>query len=340
MQKRTTEKAVRREPPGEAVARKTITIKDTAANGETRNGKLRNSHQLMQNGINNFDMATPCVQVVKFVQAACRGVFPLRSVWSSSRKDSTRRNYNAFMKRIEDFITLGRWESMNLTQLCKSMKTSMMPWLMHHNNGEEDVSDGSPYIVIATIYRKTLYIFQQNGHSTEGTLHLSIVLAWIFTDFLPHLLASCFYATEGEGTGGKVLYYRKQKWDVLRRRGEVEMMHHFTKVVIVTHVLVINCAVLIHLADTRPMRRLQQPEINVAIRRCSNVAKLSLRSLCAQETVDTSHNKHESQAYAKSRSFFEWHSRNSEWFTVDTLYSDQRSPVQCSAYSEPLAKDI
>ena len=59
---------------------------------------------------------------------------------------------------------------------------------------------------------------------------LSIFLAWIFTEIVPPLIATCFYATEGEGTGSRVLYYRKKEWEKLRTIGEAQMASHFVKV--------------------------------------------------------------------------------------------------------------
>ena len=65
--------------------------------------------------------------------------------------------------------------------------------------------------------------------STDQKL-LSIFLSWIFTEFIPPLIANCFYVTEGEGTGSRVLYYRKEVWEVLRAVGEKQMNSHFVKV--------------------------------------------------------------------------------------------------------------
>lgn len=59
---------------------------------------------------------------------------------------------------------------------------------------------------------------------------LSVFLAWVFTEVIPPLIASCFYVTEGEGTGGRVLFYRKQDWEELRAAGEAQMGTHFVKV--------------------------------------------------------------------------------------------------------------
>jgi hypothetical protein len=75
---------------------------------------------------------------------------------------------------------------------------------------------------------------EENTPRTEGTdsahVLLSIVLAWIFTEVIPPLIATCFYVTEGEGTGSRVLFYRKQEWEVLRAIGESQMGSHFVKV--------------------------------------------------------------------------------------------------------------
>jgi hypothetical protein len=73
---------------------------------------------------------------------------------------------------------------------------------------------------------------QPLGAGAPDTDHvlLSVVLAWIFTEIIPPLIATCFYATEGEGTGSRILFYRKQEWEALRAAGEAQMRSHFVKV--------------------------------------------------------------------------------------------------------------
>ena len=77
----------------------------------------------------NFDRACSVKQVASFAQAVCRQMFPRLGIWSSDRATSTRLNMNLFMKRIEEFVCLGRWESLNVSRLSRGMKCGMMPWL-------------------------------------------------------------------------------------------------------------------------------------------------------------------------------------------------------------------
>ena len=79
--------------------------------------------------LDNFARSCCPRQVAKFVKSACRSLFPLDGVWRSKRASSSRLNYNLFMKRIEEYVCLGRWESVNASQLCHGMKSSMIPWL-------------------------------------------------------------------------------------------------------------------------------------------------------------------------------------------------------------------
>jgi hypothetical protein len=79
--------------------------------------------------VNNFDLSCSVRQVADFVKAVCRRLFPRIGVWSSTHTSSTRLNANLFMKRIQEFVSLGRWESLNVCQLSKGMKCAMIPWL-------------------------------------------------------------------------------------------------------------------------------------------------------------------------------------------------------------------
>lgn len=76
---------------------------------------------------------------------------------------------------------------------------------------------------------------QRSNDVDSDHVLLSVFLAWIFTEVVTPLIATCFYATEGEGTGSRVLFYRKEEWEVLRALGEAQMGSHFVKVDLITH---------------------------------------------------------------------------------------------------------
>lgn len=78
---------------------------------------------------NYLQMACTAESVAQFAQAFCRYIFPRIGVWSSSSQSSSRLNFNLFMKRIKEFVCLGRWESLSVRHLAQRMRTSALPWL-------------------------------------------------------------------------------------------------------------------------------------------------------------------------------------------------------------------
>ena len=46
---------------------------------------------------------------------------------------------------------------------------------------------------------------------------------WVYSDFINPLLAANFYATEVEGRGAEVLYYRKHVWARIVKRGKQQL---------------------------------------------------------------------------------------------------------------------
>lgn len=55
-------------------------------------------------------------------------------------------------------------------------------------------------------------------------------LFWIFAHFVNPLLSTCFYITEGEGTGSEVLFYRRPVWSQIMRLGKKQMESNFVEV--------------------------------------------------------------------------------------------------------------
>ena len=53
---------------------------------------------------------------------------------------------------------------------------------------------------------------------------------WIYDDFINSIIASCFYATEVEGRGSEVLYYRKPIWASIVQRGQHQLVDNFIQV--------------------------------------------------------------------------------------------------------------
>lgn len=70
-----------------------------------------------------LSLSTPVGAVASFVKAVCRRVFPRRVVWGS------RHNHNVFMAGLENYVKLGRQETLQLGQIAARMKLQSVPWL-------------------------------------------------------------------------------------------------------------------------------------------------------------------------------------------------------------------
>ena len=55
-------------------------------------------------------------------------------------------------------------------------------------------------------------------------------MQWVYSDFINSLLSVCFYATEVEGRGSDVHYYRKPLWARIVRRGKMQLFNNFMPV--------------------------------------------------------------------------------------------------------------
>ena len=55
-------------------------------------------------------------------------------------------------------------------------------------------------------------------------------MLWVFRDFINPLISSNFYATEAEGRGGEVHYYRKYVWMGLLRRAQSQLSGSFVRI--------------------------------------------------------------------------------------------------------------
>ncbi len=53
---------------------------------------------------------------------------------------------------------------------------------------------------------------------------------WVYNDFVNPLLAANFYATEVEGRGAEVLFYRKAVWARIVQRGKQQLCSNFVPV--------------------------------------------------------------------------------------------------------------
>jgi hypothetical protein len=55
-------------------------------------------------------------------------------------------------------------------------------------------------------------------------------LDWVFAEVVVKLIGACFYATEVEGRGSEVLYYRKPVWARIVNKGKQQLFANFVPV--------------------------------------------------------------------------------------------------------------
>lgn len=55
-------------------------------------------------------------------------------------------------------------------------------------------------------------------------------MEWVYCEFINPLIAANFYATEVEGRGAEVLYYRKPVWARIVQRGKEQLCNNFVPV--------------------------------------------------------------------------------------------------------------
>lgn len=139
-------------------------------------------------------LQTPVCDVSKFIRAVCRRTFP-KMVWGCCY------NFNLFMSAIDSYVCLDRNDNATLHQLTHGFRLGSISWL----------HTGQLQCLSAEIS------FRQ-------------FMSWIFGQFVNPLLSTCFYITEGEGTGNALLHYRKPVWAQLMKRGRQQMKKNFVEV--------------------------------------------------------------------------------------------------------------
>ena len=201
----------------------------------------------------------------------CRRVFSIHTVWG------TRRNLHAFLSTLDAYVQLGRQETFILALVSHGIRLSDIPWLKTTTEpreekesgaqGEEatlcddsidamDIShtqcsetespdDPAPAAPPAPATAATLpHSATKTSHSASRCDSLAALqlfyrfMDWVYNDFVNPLLAANFYATEVEGRGAEVLYYRKAVWARIVQRGKQQLCSNFVPV---SQCLLVTC---------------------------------------------------------------------------------------------------
>jgi hypothetical protein len=199
-------------------------------------------------------LSTPAADVASFVKAVCRRVFTLSTVWG------TRRNLNAFLSTVDAYVRLGRQETFTLFLVCRGIKLSDLPWLKiaHTEAAQPDVTQPSAGSASRMDVENTQCSETEtdDGHHHSGVVPVDpadpagtapplkasrakslatmqifyCFMEWVYCEFINPLIAANFYATEVEGRGAEVLYYRKPVWARIVQRGKEQLCNNFVPV--------------------------------------------------------------------------------------------------------------
>jgi hypothetical protein len=120
------------------------------------------------------------------------------------------------MKRIDDYVALGRNETYTADQLRQGIQMNEL--------------------IFIRVYRKCV---MQNENQTkldastldrECTKLCHLIIQFIFNVFINFFISNAFYVTEIEGKGSRLFYFEKEVWNQIVKRNMNSINHHFEPV--------------------------------------------------------------------------------------------------------------
>ena len=139
---------------------------------------------------------------------------------------------NKFLSSIDMYTNMGRNDTVCIHQLMAGIHIRDISWLSKHmrirSSGSGSGSTESTMQTDATLDGMCGSIGkEENKWATQCMIEFTY---WLYFSFINPLISTCFYATEGEGCGQQVLYYRKPVWSQCMRLGRQQMKRHFVEV--------------------------------------------------------------------------------------------------------------
>jgi hypothetical protein len=155
-------------------------------------------------------MACPINDVVAFICAVCRHVFPSKTVWGS------RHNQNSFLSSISEYLRLGRHEQMSYKHIVMQMTINDIPWLQLDKKKRSFAAMTEGLAAVAGKSKKCKLQLKVSNSSEEfcessvlERCRIALLygfLVWLFDSFINPLISTTFYVTEGEG------YCKNSNW--------------------------------------------------------------------------------------------------------------------------------
>ncbi|KAJ6790258.1 hypothetical protein PWT90_09861 [Aphanocladium album] len=140
------------------------------------------------------DLATPVAHVSAFLQAVLSKVVP-DAFWGEG--DDLTHNKTLLSKKVHHFVTLRRFETMNLHEISQGFKTSNMEWPQLPGQSGQKPSQQET--------KKQLELFHE-------------FLYYIFDSLLIPLARNTFYITESNSHRYQVFYFRHDVWRLVSER--------------------------------------------------------------------------------------------------------------------------
>ncbi|KAI6350784.1 hypothetical protein MCOR25_010392 [Pyricularia grisea] len=135
-----------------------------------------------------LDLATPAVHVSAYCQAVLSRLVPDK-FWGDGEIRVA--NKKVFLKHVDHFVKLRRFETMNLHELSQGLKINEIEWLAPPGLARQKASQSDR--------RKRLEIFQE-------------FLYYLFDSILIPLIRSNFYVTESSTHRSQLFFFRHDVW--------------------------------------------------------------------------------------------------------------------------------
>lgn len=150
--------------------------------------------------------------VSEYIKSIIRFLLPSSDYWDYL--SSKHQNFNLIMRKIDDYIRLGRHESFTIEQIMHKMRLLDLP--------------------IVQMYRQSLQSAPTIMNMSQID-HESMIVGygwvyWIFNSLINYALSNAFYITEIEGKGLQLFYFSKKVWNKIVKKNMTSFYHHFVPV--------------------------------------------------------------------------------------------------------------
>jgi hypothetical protein len=157
------------------------------------------------------ELATPENKVAEYIKSICRNVFSTELIWGN------RHNLNKFMKRIDDYVALGRNETYTADQLSQGIQMNELVFIRDYQKSVSSQNRKRDKLATAALDR-------------ESTKLCHLMIQFIFNVFINFFISNAFYVTEIEGKGYRLYYFEKEVWNQVVKRNMSAIHHHFQPV--------------------------------------------------------------------------------------------------------------